>query len=141
MLAQTVRARLARDADTGVRGIQVSVDNGIALLRGAVPSPRSVDNAVASAMEVPGVGGVASALTVAPALRADDVLGARITEALLRSASVDARGIVVQVSDGVVTLRGTTRSRSSRAAAERRARQAGARKVVNLLTVATPKAP
>ncbi len=90
--------------------ITVGVSKGWVTLEGAVDwyyQKRSAEDAVDV---IAGVRGVTNKVTVkARQARAEDVKG-KIEAALKRNAEIDAKRIVVQTSDGKVTLSGSVRS-------------------------------
>jgi len=63
-LADEVRARLASDDITGSLLLGVSVENGVIVLRGAVPDQITRARAVGIALSTPGVAQVEDRLTV-----------------------------------------------------------------------------
>ncbi|AOY95020.1 OsmY domain-containing protein [Cupriavidus sp. USMAA2-4] len=96
--------------------IHLMVEHGAVTLRGEVDwnyQRVAAEQAVAGLF---GVRGVSNGLAVRPAMAADDVRQ-RIRQAIERQASDDAGHVSVEVSEGVVTLRGTLRTWAERQAA------------------------
>lgn len=97
--------------------IKVRVEEGIVTLQGEVEwefQRHSAKNAVA---QLPGVRHVNNLLTVAPKVFITDVKS-RISEALHRSASIDAEKVNVEVDGSRVVLRGKVRSYAEKEDAE-----------------------
>jgi osmotically-inducible protein OsmY len=132
-IAAALTRRLITDPEIAARGLDIDVSEGVVTLRGSVASSTAAEKAVEVATTIPGVQGVASALAVRGPAPTDAVMAARIKDSLDRNRG-GARTIVVSVVDGVAILSGTA-SAAARASAERSARRAGARKVVNLIEV------
>jgi osmotically-inducible protein OsmY len=128
---------LARDAVLARYDVRASSFFGKVFLRGEVNSPFEKQRAAAVVANVPGT------LDVVNRIRIDTVWEPKpdndIREDTLRrmrwSPLLDAEQITVAVSDGVVTLTGNVANYQQRSVAERHARQAGARRVVNHLEV------
>jgi osmotically-inducible protein OsmY len=117
--------------------LNVEVRNGVVYLRGAVPSLFEKSTAQQIVERIKGVGQVINDLDVTPVSeRGDAVLKEEVESALRRGAFIDEEGIMVDVRNGVVVLRGTVSSYTERASAEDTARLAtGAKNVVNQLIV------
>lgn len=130
-------------------GIEVEVEGGHVVLRGAVRFVAERDRAVGDAW-LAGVRSVdASRLRVDPARTfvpvvrrfADDEIRQAVADVLDRDPRVDAARVTLEVSRGVVVLRGSVRTVAARRIAERDARNTtGTVEVVNRLQV-RPHAP
>jgi osmotically-inducible protein OsmY len=142
-LQKDVIDELRWDPSISEEGIAVSVSAGVVILNGQVPSYMQKIAAQQAAERVTGVRAVADGLAVVatPVMRRSESpvdVRERIESALLRSAELDAKSIVVHTNDGEVTLRGTVRSWAERQDAERAAWSApGVHSVVDRLAVAS----
>ena len=82
-----------------------------------------------------GVSGVSNIIDLKPRVSVSDVKK-RIQDALKRNAEVEAKGIRIDVLDGIVTLEGRVKAWPERDAAERAAWSApGVKAVVDRITV------
>lgn len=116
--------------------VNVTVAQGMVTLNGTVATEAQRRAVEAAVHDLAGVRGVTNFIAVEPRVRAAEVQ-ARIEDALVRSARMDARHIKVETRGGTVTLKGTVRSWSERADAEEAARQTpGVTTVNNGITVA-----
>lgn len=116
--------------------VHASVQAGWLTLEGAVPWHYQSCAAAEAVRHLAGIRGVSNHITITPAgpLAAD--AATRIENALRRSAALDCKTVVVLVSDGQITLRGTVRSWAECRDAERAAWSApGVRAVINRLAV------
>lgn len=100
--------------------IKVTVSKGWVTLEGQVKWQFQMKAAEWVVRYVPGVRGVSNELTIEPRVLPADVK-ARIQDALLHSAEVDASGITVKVEGSHVILRGKVRSWVEKIEAERTA--------------------
>jgi osmotically-inducible protein OsmY len=115
--------------------IRITVAQGRVTLEGDVEWRFQAEAAERAVGRLTGVIGIDNRLRVTPEVRAEDVT-ARITQALLRDAELDASGIRVAVAGGTVTLEGTVRYLGERKCAERAAWAApGVREVIDRLEV------
>jgi osmotically-inducible protein OsmY len=118
--------------------IKVRVDKGWITLTGEVNwdfQRRAAERAV---RDLPGVRGITNLIAIKPRVEPRD-LKQKIEETFKREAALDARGIVVQVEGGEVTLRGKVRSWLERHEAEKAAWSApGVTAVHNYITVEEP---
>ncbi len=115
--------------------IQVGVENGWVTLEGLVDWDYQRRAAEGSVRAVAGVRGVSNLIGVTPRVSVSNVRE-KIEAALKRNAEVDASRIRVAAADGKVTLRGSVRSWTERADAERAAWAApGVREVEDLITL------
>jgi osmotically-inducible protein OsmY len=117
-------------------GVQVVVHNGHVTLTGAVRTPYERAAAEKALRYIRGAKGIANHIRIVPGPVADDVQR-DVERGLHRDAAPHDYGIEVRVDDGKVTLTGQVRSWHERGTAEQAAsRGAGAREVVNEITVA-----
>ncbi|MBS3805084.1 MAG: BON domain-containing protein [Oleiphilaceae bacterium] len=117
--------------------IQVVVADREATLTGTVPTHWEKRQAAVLAGLVQGVVAVKNDLAVVPtAAIGDEIIAEDVTNALMRSALVDAEMVDVTVSNGTVTLQGNVPTTAARIAAYRAAsRTAGVVNVRNQLMV------
>lgn len=100
--------------------VQVKVANGWLILMGKVRAYHQKAGAERAVHNLMGVKGVNNQIVIEPEIRVSDVKE-RIESALRREAELEARRIVVSVTDRKVTLRGDVRNWAERQAAERAA--------------------
>ena len=115
--------------------VQVSVDRGWVTLSGSVDWKFQRDSAANCIHALTGVRGVTNDISLSPTPTTDDVRH-RISEALKRSAELEAQSIQVSVANGRVELKGKVRAWAERSAAEKASWSAGGvRAVDNKLVV------
>jgi osmotically-inducible protein OsmY len=118
------------------QSVTVTVRDGFVTLEGSVEWNYQRSAAEAAVRHLKGVKGVSSAITIAPTASPGQ-LKALISDALRRSAEVEAKQIEVDAHDGTVSLRGVVTSWAERHEAERAAWAApGVKNVENHLVVA-----
>lgn len=134
-IAASVAAAFRVDPDMNEEAIEIIVRDGIVALHGTVGYWYQRNSAEESARRIAGVVSVKNALRVVPPTRSDDELRDEIRRALHRRAPLAAQRIAVEVSGGVVTLRGNVEFYSDRVHAEKAAwLTEGVRSVINSLT-------
>lgn len=125
-IGEALAAHPAIDADA----LRVAVDDGVAVLAGAIPSERSRELARIVAGSVEGVRAVRDRTRmIADVLRSDERLALEIEAGLRWNPRLDAERIEVAVRDRVAALRGTVGSVYARHLAELEAWVLGVRAV------------
>jgi osmotically-inducible protein OsmY len=141
-LRQYVEQALHWDPRFDAADIGVSVEQGVATLRGHVRSYGQKVNAERAALGVRGVKGVANDLTVrldGHDERSDTAIAQAAVTALEWHTLVPHDRITVSVADGWLTLNGTVDHEHQRAAAERAVRYlTGVKGVANAIRLRTP---
>ena len=116
--------------------VQVTVQKGWVTLSGKVEWQYQKIAAGDAVRGLAGVSGVSNNIDIKPECPSSDVKK-RIEDALKRNAEVEAKGIRIDVVDGMVTLEGRVKAWPERDAAERAAWSApGVKAVVDRITVA-----
>jgi osmotically-inducible protein OsmY len=137
-VAHAVVNALRWDIETPDDKITARVDEGWVTLEGAVEWQYQKSAAERAVRYLTGVKGVSNLLKIKQRAFAPEIKH-RIEDALKRNAELDAKRITVEAKDNTVTLRGTVRSWSERADAERAAWSApGVTAVVDQLAISIP---
>ena len=97
--------------------VQVKVQNGWVTLNGRVEWQYQKTAAADAIRDLSGVVGVSNMIEVTPRVSSADVKK-RIEDAFRRDAEIEAKGININVADGMVTLQGKVKTWSERQAAE-----------------------
>jgi osmotically-inducible protein OsmY len=135
-IARAVRAALAWDVYVPDERIRSTVSNGWVTLEGSVERWQQREDALLSVGRLLGVRGVTNRIVVETPIVDEATMRSSIERALKRRAEREAKHLLIQVRDGVVTLSGTVDSWAERNAVERLASYTpGVRKLVNQLTV------
>jgi len=138
-----IQARLHKDPDLKNNQVDVSVDNGIATLKGTVDTEAEKANASRLAM-VKGVIGVQNQLDVGSVgvkqTFSDSAITAKIKSKMAEHRISSFTDVSVTTNNGVVTLTGSVPNEQVRAEALQAARSAdGVTRVENDLTIAPRK--
>jgi osmotically-inducible protein OsmY len=132
--AAAVRA-LEWDAFVPIEKLDVTVSKGWVTLRGEVEWQFEKEDAERVVRRLSGVKGVTNLIVVKPRVTPSE-LKQKIEQALIRSAETDAERITVDVQGSKVILKGTVRTWTERAEAERVAWSApGVSSVENRITI------
>ena len=137
-----VRDELMWDPEVNITDIGVTVKEGLVTLRGTVEMYGEKWAAERDALRIAGVRLLTNDLTVTPItgnLHSDTDIAHHVTDALLFDGSVPSKRVQVTVSDGWVTLKGTTDWYYQRNAAETDARRVlGVKGVDNDVMIVQP---
>ncbi len=112
-IAQRALSALAWNALVPTGAVTVEVEEGIVRLAGRVEWQYQKNAAEETVRSLHGVADVRNDISLSAQAQPQD-LGSRIESALRRAATVDAEGVTVSITDGVVTLSGTVGSWSQR---------------------------
>lgn len=132
-ISDRAQQALDRDAQLLGQGVKAVSHGGKVLLSGSVGSFFERRRAELVVSNVPGVLEIDNQLTVATNWqpKPDDEIKNDLLRRFRWSPWLENEQVTVSVDDGIVTLRGTVDTRQERNAAERHARQAGAKRVVD----------
>jgi len=137
-LAQSVRRALARDPYLSPLTVTVVASHGVVTLSGAVDSRflrRRAENVAGRQLAVSGVVNLLE-LSQTWTEKADEALAKDVRDELFWNPWITPGDVDVTVDAGTVTLDGTVDSWREKSEAENEAFQAGAKEVINDLTVA-----
>ncbi|HZT42409.1 MAG TPA: BON domain-containing protein [Chthonomonadaceae bacterium] len=135
-IAADLRQRLEKDFLVPKGRISVSVEDGIAELRGTVRFHIQREAAMEEAEDTKGVRYVANLIEIDRSSPSPTHIASDIEKALVRNAQTDASNIKVTTDGGHVTLTGTTRSAAERESAIKTAwRASGVTDVTNNITI------
>ncbi len=134
-IAASVATALRIDPDVSDEEIEIIVRDGIVTLKGAVGYWYQRNAGEEAARRISGVVSVKNAIHVVPPARSDAELKDEIRKSLHRRVPLAVDRIAVEVSEGIVTLRGNVEFYSDRVQAEKSAWMTeGVRNVINSLT-------
>jgi hyperosmotically inducible periplasmic protein len=141
--AAEIQARLQKDPDLKNNHIDVTVDNGIATLKGTVDTDNEKAQAARLSM-IKGIVGVQNQLDVGSVgvkqTFSDSAITAKIKAKMGEHRMASFTDVSVTTNNGVVTLTGSVPSEQARAEALQAARSAdGVTRVENDLTIAPKK--
>jgi osmotically-inducible protein OsmY len=141
-IAERLRQRLASHTAMNQGDVNVSVADGLAVLRGQVPTPRKRFAALRTAEHIDGISQVIDRLTVKQNVpgHEDATIEANIRSHLQWSPFVSG-GVAVAVEQGVATLRGQLGSVTERRVALLIAYEGGAKEVVDELAIVAEEEP
>jgi osmotically-inducible protein OsmY len=135
-ITRAVMAELSEETGVQYDDIQVVCMDGIVTLQGRVDRLADKRQAVALATTIRGVRAVVDRLLLPPSDLGGGHIAGRITEVLRDSTLADSWQIVVEVDEGVVTLRGQVDSYVAKMLAEQMVADVrGVREIVNDLAV------
>lgn len=118
-IASKVRKALQLDSRIEEEKISIQVEKGVVTLSGTVSRHLERMAAAEDAWQVEGVKEVRNRLQVQPdTVRPAEHIAEDVAAALEKDPRVDARSVVVNVSEGIVRLSGTVASAAERTAAE-----------------------
>jgi osmotically-inducible protein OsmY len=140
-IESAIKERLAMDGRVNPNGIEVKVNNGTVTLSGIVETMQEkalAENLVASTY---GAKAVVNNLVVRPPVSKDDEIRKAVEETMKSTPALQKKDVQVDVSEGVVTLKGSVDTLVQSLAAENAAKTVeGAVNVVNMIKVVeTPR--
>lgn len=136
-LAAVVSETLRHDPFAFPYFLKVTEAGGKITLRGKVDTETSRARVELVVSKVPGVTEIDNRVTIDPNLflKTDRDIKDSVEKEFIWSPLVPKQAIIVQVADGIVTLHGEVKDLRAVHAASANARQGGAKKVVNKLTI------
>jgi osmotically-inducible protein OsmY len=140
-IAAAIRAAAALDPRVETAGLKVSVESGVAYLRGTVESMQATHAAQSLARNTVGVVDVKNELAVEPQKPvSDSAISLRVTNALAADPALETFGLKASSKSGTVTLTGTVESAFERAEANAvTAGIRGVRRIEDQLAVKRPE--
>ena len=141
LIESAVKERLANDGRLKSKGVEVKAKNGMVTLSGTVETITEKALAEHLVESTYGVKGVVNNLMVRPPVSKDDEIRKAVEEALRTTPALEKQDVQVDVSQGVVTLKGSVDTLAQSLAAESAAKKIrGVVDVVNMLKVVeTPR--
>jgi hyperosmotically inducible periplasmic protein len=123
--------------------VDVKCRDGVVTLAGSVPDREQRDLAAETVADLPGVVRVENDITVSPGTpeHSDQWIALSVRSTLLLRPHVSATATTVNVSNGVVTLKGTAANAAQRELTEEYAKEVEGVKAVANYIVVTPNAP
>jgi osmotically-inducible protein OsmY len=141
MIKKTAESILAAASDIDASKITIKLNSGVLTLKGSVTwfwQLHRIDELVSNII---GVIDVKNELTVVPSEKiSDEIIALEITKELEHADHIDPSQILIEVKHGTVILSGTLRTYAAEQEAyDATIQQAGVTKIVNNITIATPK--
>jgi len=141
MIKKTAASILAAASDIDDSKINLVLEAGVLTLRGSVTWYWQLHRVEELVSNIIGVIDVKNELTVVPSEKiSDEIIALEITKELEHADHIDPSQILIEVKHGTVILSGTLRTYAAEQEAyDATIQQAGVTKIVNNITIATPK--